>query len=226
MSLHLSRLRCAETRNRATRHYYSQQVVLSLKLLFCNAPGVPAFLGCRGRGDLPYRLGVPTPAERKALLFFSSVLLLGASTRGYRALHDRSTADSGSRQALERQIRAADSARRAGLRKPKREKPQKSPPKPTGKVDLDVATEQEIESLKHIGPTLAKRIVADRDSFGPFGSLEGLARVKGIGPSMVAKLDSTVTFSLFPRPRNTVISRPSQLRKSAGRKPHRRDMLP
>jgi hypothetical protein len=42
-----------------------------------------------------------------------------------------------------------------------------------------VATEKEIEALRHIGPTLAKRIVADRDSFGPFGSMDGLKRVKG-----------------------------------------------
>ena len=70
-----------------------------------------------------------------------------------------------------------------------------------------------------------ERIVADRDSFGPFGSMEGLTRVKGVGPSMVEKLDSAVTFSLVPRPTNTVISRPSELPK-ARRKPHRRDMRP
>jgi len=97
--------------------------------------------------------------------------------------------------------------------------------KPAGPVDLDVATEKEIEALRHIGPTLAKRIVADRDSFGPFGSIDGLRRVKGVGPSMVEKLDSAVTFSLVPRPTNRVISRPSELPK-ARRKPHRRDMRP
>jgi competence protein ComEA len=166
-----------------------------------------------------------TAAERKALLFFSVVLVLGASTRAYRTLHSRSPADAQARSALERQIAAADSARRAGLRKPKRERKPKTPPKPAGPVDLDVAGAKEIEALRHIGPTLAKRIVADRDSFGPFGSLEGLRRVKGVGPSMVAKLDSSVTFSLVPRPRNTVISRPSELPK-ARRKPHRRDMRP
>jgi len=168
---------------------------------------------------------MPTPGERKALLFFAAVLVLGASTRAYNTLHSRSPGDARARNALQRQIKAADSARQSGLRKPRREKKQKPPSKPLGKVDLDVASEQEIEALRHVGPTLAKRIVADRDSFGPFGSLEGLRRVKGVGPSMVAKLDSTVTFSLVPRPTNTVISRPSQLRK-AGRKPHRRDMLP
>jgi competence ComEA-like helix-hairpin-helix protein len=167
---------------------------------------------------------MPTPAERKALLFLSTVLVLGASTRAYRTLHSRSPADAQGRAALERQIKAADSARRSGLRKPKREKKQKSLPKPAGPVDLDIATEKEIEGLRHIGPTLAKRIVADRDSFGPFGSIEGLRRVKGVGPSMVGKLDSAVTFSLVPRPTNRVISRPSELPK-ARRKPHLKDTL-
>jgi competence ComEA-like helix-hairpin-helix protein len=168
---------------------------------------------------------MPTPAERKALLFFSIVLVLGASTRAYRTLHSQLPGDARARSALDRQIEAADSARRAGLRQPKRERKQKATPKPVGPVDLDVADEKEIEALRHIGPTLAKRIVADRDSFGPFGSMEALTRVKGIGSSMVAKLDSSVTFSLVPRPTNTVISRRSELPK-ARRKPHRRDIRP
>ncbi|MGH7602379.1 MAG: ComEA family DNA-binding protein [Gemmatimonadaceae bacterium] len=168
---------------------------------------------------------MPTPAERKALLFFSTVLALGASSRAYHSLQSRSPADAGARSALERQIKAADSARHSALHKPKREKKQKAPPRPPGPVDLDTANEKEIESLRFIGPALAKRIVADRDSFGAFGSMEGLRRVKGIGPSMVAKLDSNVTFSLVPRPTNTVISRRSKLPKARG-KPHRRDMRP
>src|SRR5260370_31957988 len=168
---------------------------------------------------------MPPPAERTALLFSSIVLVLGASTRAWRTLHTKSPANAGARSALERQIKAADSARRAGLRKPKREPKRKTPPKPAVPLDLDVASEKEIEGLRHIGPGLAKRIIADRDSLGPFGSMEGLRRVKGIGPSMVAKLDSSVTFSLVPRPTNTVISRRSELRKTPG-KPHRRDMRP
>jgi competence ComEA-like helix-hairpin-helix protein len=168
---------------------------------------------------------MPTPAERKALLFFSVVLVLGASSRAYRTFHSRSPVDARARSAIESQIKAADSARRSGLRKPKRDQKQKAPPKPVGPVDLDVASAKEIEGLRYIGPALAKRIVADRDSLGPFGSIEGFSRVKGIGPSMVAKLDSAVTFSLLPRPTNRVISRPSELPK-ARRKPHRRDMRP
>jgi len=162
-----------------------------------------------------------TPAERKALLFFSAVLLLGTATKVFRAAAPSGTVGSGARAALESQIKAADSAKKAG-RTPKRRGKKKPPPPRPGPVDLDVATADEIESLRHIGPALARRIVADRDSFGPFGSREGLLRVKGIGPSMVGKLDTSVTFSLLPRPKNTVIPRRSELPK-APRKPHRRD---
>ena len=68
------------------------------------------------------------------------------------------------------------------------------------KVDLDVASAAEIERLPRIGPVLAARIVADRDSLGPFGSLEGFRRVKGVGPALARTVSSHVTFSLRPRP--------------------------
>ena len=168
---------------------------------------------------------MPTPAERKALIFFSIVLVLGASGRAIRTLRSPDPDDAKARSALESQIRAADSARKSGLRKSKRDKKKKAPPKPIGPVDLDTAGVEQIVALRHVGPALGKRIVADRDSFGPFGSLEGLQRVKGIGPSMVEKLDSAVTFSGVPRPTNEVISRPSEVPK-ARRKPHRRDPRP
>jgi hypothetical protein len=69
-----------------------------------------------------------------------------------------------------------------------------------GPVDLDAATEQEIESLPRVGPALARRIVANRDSLGPFRSLEGLRRVKGIGPATLTLIAPHVTFSRQTRP--------------------------
>jgi competence protein ComEA len=62
-------------------------------------------------------------------------------------------------------------------------------------VDLDVADAAEIERLPRIGPELARRIVANRDSLGPFGALSGLRRVKGMGPATVEALARLVTFS-------------------------------
>ena len=65
----------------------------------------------------------------------------------------------------------------------------------TEPLDLDTATEQEIETLPRIGPAFAKRIIASRDSLGPFGSLDGLKRVKGMGKATLSGLAPLVTFS-------------------------------
>lgn len=64
-----------------------------------------------------------------------------------------------------------------------------------GIVDVDVASAAEIEGLPRIGPALAKRIVARRDSLGPYGSLEALGRVKGIGKATLEGLAPRVAFS-------------------------------
>jgi competence protein ComEA len=67
-------------------------------------------------------------------------------------------------------------------------------------VDLDRADVQALERLPRIGPALAARIVDDRKSNGPYGSLEELQRVRGIGPKLAAVLRAHVTFSASPRP--------------------------
>jgi len=69
------------------------------------------------------------------------------------------------------------------------------PPSVVGPLDLDFASVAAVESLPRIGPALARRIVANRDSFGAFGSLDGLQRVRGIGPGIAKGLRSLVTFS-------------------------------
>jgi competence protein ComEA len=66
-------------------------------------------------------------------------------------------------------------------------------------VDLDRAQEWEILSLPKVGPALAHRILADRDSLGPFGSIDELRRVKGVGDGVVNAITPYVTFSLQPR---------------------------
>jgi competence ComEA-like helix-hairpin-helix protein len=70
-----------------------------------------------------------------------------------------------------------------------------APERRSGLLDLDTATEQEIDALPHVGPSLARRIVANRDSLGPFGSIAALRRVRGIGPATLERLGSLVTFS-------------------------------
>ena len=178
---------------------------------------------------------MPTPAERKALLFLAGVIVLGASVRVVRAARDDGASDAASAQALASQIAAVDSAHRAGggdrrsvkgsTRSLRRRNPARADGSPSGGasgpsspptgtssngeaplaiVDLDVASASEMESLPRIGAVLARRIVDDRSRNGPFGSLEGFQRVRGVGPALAKALAPRVTFSGTARPSNAV----------------------
>lgn len=153
-----------------------------------------------------------TAGERKALLFLSGVVLLGSVIRVARAVSGNAAFDPKAKAAIERQIEAVDSSKRYG-RKKKQRKPKKDSVPVPALIDLDIATARQIETLRGIGPSLARRIVADRDSLGPFGSLEELQRVRGVGPKLAARIDSSVTFSLVPRPSTTAAASSRRRRK-------------
>jgi competence ComEA-like helix-hairpin-helix protein len=55
-------------------------------------------------------------------------------------------------------------------------------------VDVNRATAAELERLPGIGPALAQRIVAYRDSAGGFATVEQLERVRGIGPALRGRI--------------------------------------
>jgi competence ComEA-like helix-hairpin-helix protein len=69
------------------------------------------------------------------------------------------------------------------------------PLQPGETIDLDKASAEELTRLPRIGPGLAARIVADRSQRGPFGSLERLDRVPGIGPATLEALKPYASFS-------------------------------
>ncbi len=62
----------------------------------------------------------------------------------------------------------------------------------TGPISVNTASAADLESLPGIGQVLAQRIVDDRQANGPYTSVEDLARVKGIGPSLIAKIRDLV----------------------------------
>lgn len=141
---------------------------------------------------------MPTAGERKALGFLVAIAVSGASVRVVRS---HAPPPAASVAALDRQLTRVDSAQHA----PKRSKKGKAavpaaaqgPPAP---VDLDRATATEIDALPGIGPTLAARIIAYRDSAGSFGSMDALCEVRGVGPAMARRLSPLVTFSAPSRP--------------------------
>lgn len=64
---------------------------------------------------------------------------------------------------------------------------------PAGKVDLNSATEAQLDALPGVGPVTAKSIIAWRDEHGRFTSVDQLAEVDGIGPARLARLRELVT---------------------------------
>jgi len=163
--------------------------------------GAVAVLGAGVRVSRAASRSVTTPATQPALdrqmASADSAANAGRSGAGPR----RSSPRGGRRPAARSREWSSDSASSLtdfGQGKPSRKKaaePRTGPGYINGKVDLDVATAAQIDSLPGVPPTIAKRIAADRMRRGPFLSLDGLRRVSGVGPSLAKHLDSLVTFS-------------------------------
>jgi competence protein ComEA len=64
---------------------------------------------------------------------------------------------------------------------------------PSGLVDLNTATQAQLEALPGIGPTLAQAIIAERERRGGFRSVNELRDVRGIGDKRFADLKNKVT---------------------------------
>jgi competence ComEA-like helix-hairpin-helix protein len=148
---------------------------------------------------------MPTPAERRALLFMATVATLGVAVRGCQAVA-REEPPRSDRESLARQLAAVDSAIASGgrraraVRKPVDDARGGAALPVAASIDMDRAGVVELDRLPGIGPALAARIVADREARGPFGSIEGLQRVKGVGPALAERVQPYVTFSLPARP--------------------------
>ena len=80
----------------------------------------------------------------------------------------------------------------AGTPAPESESPAAAP---SGKIDLNTATAEELMTLPGIGEKRAAAIIADREANGPFRVPEDLTRVGGIGEGILSGLIDLVTVS-------------------------------
>jgi competence protein ComEA len=62
-------------------------------------------------------------------------------------------------------------------------------------VNINTATEEELQTLKGIGPAKARAIIEYRRQHGPFQNIDELDNVKGIGKSTIDDLRSSATVS-------------------------------
>lgn len=69
----------------------------------------------------------------------------------------------------------------------------KSVPAKTAKVNLNRADVTVLDSLPGIGPRTAQAIADYRKNHGPFGDLEELKNIKGLGKSKIEKLSPFIT---------------------------------
>lgn len=65
-------------------------------------------------------------------------------------------------------------------------------PTPSGPININTATQEELEWLPGIGPALAARIIAYREAHGPFTSPEQIQNVSGIGPAKYADIKALI----------------------------------
>jgi competence protein ComEA len=126
------------------------------------------------------------PPERRALLL---LLALAVAGQGVRYLVTKPGEPAGGVQLLaalgaESPLAQRDSAMRQGR-----------PLAQDEHINVDLAPAGELARLPRVGPRLAKTIVADRQAHGPFGSLDGLDRVAGIGPGLLKTIGPHVVFS-------------------------------
>lgn len=63
----------------------------------------------------------------------------------------------------------------------------------SGKVNLNTATSDQLDTLPGVGPAMAQRIITYRTEHGGFHSIEDLKQVSGIGDARFADLKDLVT---------------------------------
>lgn len=68
-----------------------------------------------------------------------------------------------------------------------------APPAASGPVNLNTASESDLDSLPGVGPVLAARIIQWRTTNGRFTSVDDLGEVSGIGDKLLAQLRPLVT---------------------------------
>lgn len=139
-----------------------------------------------------------SPSEKKGLLVLSGILLIAfliQSLQPYyvkRDLYDYSVQDS-----IFQSIISDTTKERIEVVQTSQQKPEKETIKnaaiPIGSININTASQQELEKLPRIGPATAKNIIEYREANGAFKSLDELLEVKRVGPKTLELIKPFIT---------------------------------
>lgn len=68
-----------------------------------------------------------------------------------------------------------------------------APPSSAELININFASQAELESLPGIGPTTAQKIIQYREQNGPFLATEDIVNVSGIGPGIYGRIKDLIT---------------------------------
>ena len=117
-----------------------------------------------------------TPSERKVLLFIAILILCGAGLKFFNNTMRRG---------------GTLPCRQAGMFSP-----QESVPLAVGtsRVNINTASQEELEKLPGIGPEIARRIIAFRSQIKKFENLKDLDQVEGVGEKKIELIKGDISF--------------------------------
>ena len=124
-----------------------------------------------------------TPQESRILLFLVATLLLGSAISLYR--HHRINV------ASELSVNSLDVIPGSGASDSS--EVEKDVELLNEKLNINTATSQELQLLPGIGPQLARRIVAHRQTHGLFSSPSQITEVRGIGEKTLQRITGLIT---------------------------------
>lgn len=136
-----------------------------------------------------------TPQERLALGVTALLLVAGV---GARALHDGPPEPVWSGPGVEADAGGITALRQEVAGEVAREERRRTPLAEGELIDPNTAPADELDRLPKIGPSAAEKIVAWRETHGPFRTLGDLDAVPGIGPAALAALAPHVTLQAGP----------------------------
>jgi comEA protein len=116
-----------------------------------------------------------TSYERKVLIFIAILILCGATLRFLNVKYHK-----------------------ASYASAKGEKAPEGKPadviSPSASINVNTASQEELEKIPGIGAELARRIVEYRSQYGIFATLDDLEKVKGIGAKKLKAIRKYITF--------------------------------